>query len=73
MRSDGRGAVQLSALFSRTGQSEALKSRRLGLRTYLLPHAITGHVGSFQWIQNLPSLAADGLGVRNMKFLETQA
>ena len=69
----GRVWRRIADLFRR--ERILMKSDRrlavLGLKTYLAPHAITGHVGSSQQIQNLPLLAASGLGVRNMKFLET--
>jgi hypothetical protein len=48
-------------------------ARALGFETYLLPHAVTGHVGSYEFTQDLGLLAASGVGIRNMKFVETQA
>jgi hypothetical protein len=42
------------------------EARRLGFETYLVPNAVTGHIGSFEFIQNLPLLATTGLNVRNI-------
>src|SRR5262249_51221935 len=42
------------------------EARRLGFETYLVPNAVTGHIGRFEYVQNLPLLAATGLNVRNI-------
>jgi len=42
------------------------EARRLGFESYLVPNAVTGHVGRFEFVQNLPLLAASGLNFRNI-------
>jgi len=41
-------------------------ARRLGFEVYVLPTAITGHVGSHEYKLNLPLIAASGLNVRDI-------
>jgi len=45
-------------------------ARRLGFETYLLPQAITSHIGKFEYKTDLRLLAASGVGVsgRNITF-----
>jgi hypothetical protein len=42
------------------------QARKLGFETYLLADAITGHLGRFEFIQNLSLLSASGICVRNI-------
>ena len=46
------------------------QARHLGFETYFVPDAITKHIGSFEYVNNLSFLAASGVGVsgRNIKF-----
>jgi hypothetical protein len=49
-------------------------ARKLGFQSYLLPSAVTGHIGSFQYMMNAPVMAASGLAsARNLRFCETEA
>jgi hypothetical protein len=42
------------------------EARKLGFETYVLADAVTGHIGRFEFIQNLPLLSASGIRGRNI-------
>jgi len=42
------------------------EARKIGFQTYVVPNAVTGHVGAYEYKLNLPLVAASGLNIRGM-------